>query len=140
MTRSIAAAVFALSLLPAGVAAATCAGADPAITSVALQSVSTTRYLDFYHVAVTVTNLGSASQAGDVLQFVDVMQYGDRLDDRGIPPLAAGASYTFTYVWKRAVDAGKNTTPLNFHVRFLSPQPPGAQDCDPDNGGSGIVI
>ncbi len=140
MTRSIAAAVFALSLLPVGATAASCAGADPAITSVALQGVTTTRYLNLYRVAVTVTNLGSVAQADNVLQFVDVMQYGDRLDDRGIPPLAAGASYTFTYVWKRAVDAGTGTTPLNFHVRFLSPESPGAQDCNPDNGGSGIVI
>jgi subtilase family serine protease len=140
MTRTIAVGVFVLAMLPLSAAAAGCSGADPAITSVSLADVSTAHLVNFYRVTATVTNLGTQAQSGDVLQFVDVMQYGDRLDDRGIPPLAAGQSYTISYVWKRAVEAGKGTTPLNFHIRFVSPMPPGSQDCNPGNNASGINI
>jgi hypothetical protein len=98
-------------------AAANCDGPNPAVTSVALRAVSHTPHLDFYHVTATVTNLGSQAQPGDALQFVDVVQYGGRLDDRGVPPLAPGQSYTVDYTWPRSADAGKMTSPLDFRMR-----------------------
>ncbi len=97
-----------------------CDGPDPAVTSVSLRNVSHTPYLNLYHVTATITNLGSQSEAGDALQFVDVMQYGGRLDDRGVPPLAPGESYTVSYTWPRSSDAGKWTSPLNFRVRTIT--------------------
>lgn len=124
MIRSTALAVLFVAQLPCVAAAATCGG--PRVTAVAVRSVSPTRYLNYYHVTATVTNRGEA-QPADVLQFVDVNQYGDRLDDRGVPPLATGQTYTVSYTWKRAVDAGSGTTPLNFSVRPVAPS--SVNDC-----------
>lgn len=119
MIRTIAAVLFGLALAPAGVRAA-CDGAGPTVTSVTLHNMTHTRYLDLYHVTATVTNVGGSAQTADVLQFVDVAQYGSRLDDRGVPPLAPGQSYTVSYVWPRSADAGTGTSPLDFHVRRIT--------------------
>ncbi len=118
MIRTTVLAVFVAAQLPGIAVAASCGG--PSVTAVTVQGKDSTRYLNYYHVTATVTNRGDA-QPGNVLQFIDVDQYGDRLDDRGVPPLAPGQSYTITYVWKRAVDAGKGTTPLDFRVRPVAP-------------------
>lgn len=125
MIRTIALAAFVAAQLPGAALAASCGG--PTVTAVAVRSVTPTRYLNYYHVTATVTNRGDEAQAGNVLQFVDVNQYGDRLDDRGIPPLAPGQSYTVSYTWKRAVDAGQRTTPLEFSIRPVAPSP--SNDC-----------
>jgi hypothetical protein len=112
--------VFVLVLVAVGQpigAFAACTISSPQVAAVAVQSVDHAPYLNLYHVRVTVTNRASESQPGNVLQFVDVTQYGDRLDDKGIPPLAPGESYSWTYVWKRSAEAGSGTTPLNFHYR-----------------------
>jgi subtilase family serine protease len=137
MIRTVALAAFALAQFPGIAVAAACTGAGPTITSVTLQGMTPSRYLNYYHVTATVTNRGDQAQAGNVLQFVDVNQYGDRLDDRGVPPLAVGQSYTISYVWKRAVDAGKWTTPLNFSVRPVAPP---SNDCIPANLSSSITF
>lgn len=110
-------AVVTIAQVPVAAHAAECVASSPRVAAVAVQRVDHAAYLNLYHVRVTVTNPGNESQAGNVLQFVDVSQYGDRLDDKGIPPLAPGESYTWTYVWKRSADAGRGTTPLNFRYR-----------------------
>jgi hypothetical protein len=125
MARTIALAAFVIAQLPGATVAASCAG--PTVTAVAVRSMTPTRYLNYYHVTATVTNRGGEGQPADVLQFVDIKQYGDRLDDRGVPPLAAGESYTVSYTWRRAVDAGKWTTPLDFGIRPVAPSP--GADC-----------
>jgi hypothetical protein len=125
--------LFAMSQIPAAVSAASCAGADTAITSLKVASVSHTQYANIYHVTVTVANIGHEPQSGDVLPFVDVMYDGNRLDEGGMPPLAAGATHAYTYDFKRSNDAGANTTTLNFHVRYVRPDPPGREDCDRAN-------
>jgi hypothetical protein len=124
MIRTTLLAVFVAAQLPGAAIAASC---GPSVTAVAVHRVTPTRYLNYYHVTATVTNRGDEAQAANVLQFVDVNQYGDRLDDRGVPPLAPGQSYTITYTWKRAVDAGRWTTPLEFSIRPVAPLP--ANDC-----------
>jgi hypothetical protein len=121
---------------PVAVAANTCDGSNLAVTAVSLRSVSRTPYLHLYHITATVTNVGSQAQAGNALQFVDVVQYGGRLDDRGIPPLAPGQSYTVSYVWPRSADAGSGTSPLDFRLRFVAP----VQDCTPANAANGIRV
>ena len=120
MIRIAALVLFVVAQAPLGSVAATCDGANPTVTHVSVASVTRTRYLNLYHVTATVTNLGNTAQPANVMQFTDVNQYGDRLDDRGIPPLAPGQSYTVSYTWPRAVDAGTSTTPLDFHVRLVS--------------------
>jgi hypothetical protein len=139
MIRTAALAAFVVTQLPGVAVAGACGGPGPTITSVTLQSMTPSRYLNYYHVTATVTNRGDQAQAGNVLQFVDVNQYGDRLDDRGVPPLAVGQSYTISYVWKRAVDAGKWTTPLDFSVRPIAPTPL-SSDCTPANVSSSITF
>jgi hypothetical protein len=122
--------------VPLAVEAVTCDGSNLAVTAVSVRSVSRTPYLHLYHVTATVTNVGNQAQAGNALQFVDVVQYGGRLDDRGIPPLAPGQSYTVDYTWPRSADAGSGTSPLDFRLRFVSP----AQSCSPSNGRGGITV
>jgi hypothetical protein len=119
-----------LAQAPVVAAAATCAGPDLVMTSVSVQSVAKTPFLNKYRVVGTVTNVGGATQSSNVLQFVDFNQYGDRLDDRGVPPLAPGQSYTVAYVWNRSVDAGRGTTPLTFTLRGVAPQPVALNDCN----------
>ena len=133
MTRVSIVALFILAQAPVAAAASTCGGPDLAMTSVSVQSVTKTRFLNKYRVVGTVTNVGSAGQASNVLQFVDFNQYGIRLDDRGVPPLAPGQSYTVAYVWNRSVDAGNWTTPLTFSLRGVSPVPVTLNDCNPAN-------
>jgi len=122
----------------AAFAAGTCDGANPTVTAVSLRTVSRTSYLNLYHVTATVTNLGSQPQAGDVLQFVDVVQYGGRLDDRGVPPLAPGESYRVSYIWPRSSDAGKWTSPLDFQLRPVAGS--ASSSCAARKSGAGITI
>lgn len=141
MVRVIAAATLGFGLATAGVgSAATCAGADPAITSVAVADVTPAGGVDQYHLAGTVVNRGGADQASDVLQFVDVYQNGQRLDAKSIPPLAAGQSFTFTYVSLRSVQAGKDTTTLHFRLRMRQPSPGGREDCSTGDDAAAITF
>jgi hypothetical protein len=118
-------------------AAASCDGPNPSVTSVTLRTVSHTPYLNLYHVTATVTNLGSTAQPGSALQFVDVVQYGGRLDDRSVPPLAPGQSYTVDYTWPRSTQAGNLTSPLDFRVRSLTPA---SAACGAESAGAGITV
>ncbi len=92
-----------LALTPLEAPAATCAGPNPAITSVAVKNVTSNASTNEYHIVGTVTNLGSQAEPSNTLQFVDV--YVDRMKrtDRGIPPLRPGQSYQFGYTWTRSV-------------------------------------
>jgi hypothetical protein len=132
MLRTMILALVAVSQIPMPASAA-CYGADTAVTLVTVQYVTHTRYANVYHISATITNVGGQSQSADVLQFVDVSQYGVRLDAGGIPPLAVGQKHKFSYIFIRSRDAGANTTTLNFSVRFARPNPPGFQDCNRHN-------
>lgn len=124
--------LIALAQLPA--AAAACSGADPALMPVTVKSVSTDGGVNVYTIGGKVTNVGNAGQSSNVLQFVEIYQGGDRLDVRGIPPLRPGQSYAWTYVWRRASDAGMNSTTMHFRISMRQPaQVPSAQDCDASN-------
>jgi hypothetical protein len=131
--RTVILIVVLLAQLSVSAAAAGCVGADPAITSVRVQNVTGNGGANRYTLVGTVTNLGDRKQASNVLQFVDIYQDGTRLEDRGVPPLAPGQSYTFSYVWLRASDAGTNTSAFGFRIRMTSPSPPGNEDCNPAN-------
>ncbi|MBV8373881.1 MAG: hypothetical protein JO302_00070 [Candidatus Eremiobacteraeota bacterium] len=129
MTRLWIAALTVLAFAPTAVEAATCAGPNPAITSVVVKNVSSNGGLDTYHLVATLTNLGSQAQASNTLQFVDIYAETDKHDNRGIPPLAPGQSYTFGYDWQRSSDAGKGTTTVHFRVDMRQ-----GSDCNPANG------
>lgn len=112
----------------AGMAAGTCAGPDPSLGKVAVGSVTTSGNLNNYHITGTVTNVGGATQAKDVLQSVDIYMADQKLDAKSIPPLAAGQSATFDYVYQRSKDAGQGTTRLRFVLDMHNPSGT-AQDC-----------
>jgi len=111
-----------------------CSGADPAVVSAAVKNVTPAgTNLNQYHIGITVTNSGSAAQAKDVLQFVDIYSGAEKLDAKGVQPLGPGQSYTVDYVYQRARDAGANTTTLKFQLDMRNPAGTGAQDCSDAN-------
>lgn len=110
-------AAFLLSVFvsAAPMAASACSGPDPSLSVVKVASVSADGSgLNHYTIKVVVTNVGSAGQAGNVLQSVNVSHFDNKVDTKGIPPLKAGASYVWMYNFKRNADAGKGTTTLHF--------------------------
>lgn len=129
MIRLSSATLLAIALIPVGAPAATCSGANPAITNVVVKNVTSNGLTNQYHLQGTVTNLGSQGQPSNTRQFVDI--YVDRMkrDDRGIPPLAPGQSYTFGYTWVRNVNAGTGTTTAHFRIRMVQ-----GTDCNSGNG------
>jgi subtilase family serine protease len=115
-------ALFALaSSSVAAAAAGSCAGPDPSLGSITVTGVTQDNGLNDYHITGTVTNAGSATQAKDVLQSVDIFMAGQKLDSKSIPPLAAGQSAQFTYVYQRSKDAGQGTTHLRFVLDMHNP-------------------
>lgn len=110
-----------------------CKGADPAISSVRVQSTTPSGALNLYHLSGTVTNLGKTKQASNVLQFVDIFYNSVKVDAKGVPPLAPGQHYTFGYDYKRSVDARTGTSHFRFQLDFKQPSSPGAQNCNPSN-------
>ncbi len=135
MIRTISIVLFLLAQTGAAALAATCAGANPAITSVAVKNVTSDGRLNDYHIEGTVTNLGSAGQPNNTLQFVEIWQYGNKLDDKGIPPLAPGHSASFSYMWQRSAEAARGTTILNFRIRMEQ-----GSDCNPGNGTYSLTL
>ncbi|HVN68685.1 MAG TPA: hypothetical protein VMU38_03400 [Candidatus Binatia bacterium] len=134
MSRPIFLAFVVLSQLCAAAASAhTCEGVDLAITTVKVKSVSTSGNVNHYTIEGTVANLGTTAQLGNILQFVDISQYGRKLDARGIQPLAPGQSADFTYVWPRSTDAGTGTSQLDFKLDMRPPIPSGQQECNTAN-------
>jgi hypothetical protein len=120
----------ALAVVPSPATA--CSGPDPSIVSVSVGHVSTAGGLSTYRLNGSVVNAGTAAQASDVLQFVDVFQSGQKVNSIGIPPLHPHQSYAFSYSAQRSSDAGAGTTKMLFRLRMK--QPTGsAQDCSAAN-------
>ena len=115
MIRILPVVLFVLAQSPISSTAATCAGPDPMITRVFVQSV-TPGPANRYHLVGTVVNFGSQSQAMNALQFVDIYSYGIKIDSKGIPPLAPRQSAAFSYTWLRNPEAAKNSTTLDFRM------------------------
>ena len=105
--------------------AATCAGSDPTIASVAVKNVTQTAGLNNYDIQGTVTNASGTAQPKNLLQSVDVYLGSEKLDAKSIPPLGPGQSATFDYTFQRSKDAGTGTTTLHFVVDLHN----GAADC-----------
>ena len=104
-----------------------CSGPDLAVTSARVANVTRNEGLNHYDIAVTVQNVGSG-ESGGALQFVDVYKNGEKKDAKGVPPLAAGRSYTYTYGYDRAHSAGEGSTTLNFQLDMRS-----GHDCNSGN-------
>jgi hypothetical protein len=135
MIRVPSALLVVLALAPEAAPAASCAGANPALTSVTVKNVTTSGQLNTYHMVGTVTNLGSQGQPSNTLQFVDIYVDQIKKNDRGIPPLAPGQSYTFGFDWPRSADAGSGTTTVHFRIRMVQ-----GSDCNPANGTNSVTF
>ncbi|MGB6063067.1 MAG: hypothetical protein WBG27_15305, partial [Candidatus Aquilonibacter sp.] len=138
VSRRLGTAVSAAAVLsffqPAPALAAACMGADPAIVSVAVKGMQSSGGLNRYTLSGKVANLGSAGQAPNTLQFVDIYKGSTKLDSRGVPPLRAGQSYAFEYVTERSAQAGAQTTALGFRMDVREPPNTGSQSCNTSNG------
>ncbi len=103
-----------------------CAAGSLSVTSVTVASVTQNGAINHYQLRVSVTNRG-ASQAGNVLQSIDIFRNGTKADQKGVPPLKAGAGYSFLYPYDRNSDAGDGTT--SFVFRPEAQQPGGGEAC-----------
>ena len=133
LLRPIAIALLLLAQTAVASAATTCSGPDPSIVSAVVQSVARDGGLNRYHLVGRVTNVGRAAQAANTLQFVDIFENGIKLDERGVPALKAGQSYTFAYTSSRSHQAGTGTTRLAFQLDVRHPFPTHMQDCNRAN-------
>jgi hypothetical protein len=121
-----------VALVPVGVSAATrCLGGNPAITHVEAQSTHTMGKMTTYHLVGTVTNMGTANQPSNTLQFVDIYDGAQKVDAKTIPPLTSSGTFHFTYNWNRASDAGAGSTTFVFKMRMVH-----GTNCNPSNGGT----
>jgi subtilase family serine protease len=116
-----------LATLIAANATPVCTGADVAITNVTVSHASNGKLMN-YTLSITVKNVGSVNQRANVLDNVSEVLDGEKKGEKGLPPLAAGASYTFPYVVQRALDAAPGSTTVRLHI--VSDQVPGSPgDC-----------
>ena len=116
------------------VATGKCKGGDPAIVGVVVKSVDHAGGVNVYTLSGSVMNGCSANQPSNVLQSVEIVQNGKKVDTKGIPPLAAGQIYHFTYVFQRSGDASDGSTEFTFKIHMKQPAGvPGPQDCSVDD-------
>ena len=93
-----------------------------------------------YTLKVTVTNLGSSGQPSNVLQSVEIRLDGAKNGEKGVPPLAAGAKYAFSYDVRRAADAAAGTTKVDLHLVMHQPSGAGPQDCSAANDSARVRL
>jgi hypothetical protein len=140
MLRVILLAIFVLGLTPPAAFAATCSGADPAVVSATYRLAGSDGGANRYRLTIRVVNVGSTGQASNVLQFVDIYEHGTKLDAKGIPPLGAGQSYSVTYMYKRATDAGNGTARFAFQLDMRQPAGVSGQNCGAANDRFRLVL
>jgi hypothetical protein len=116
------------SMLISAAPAIACTGPNPAIEWVKVQSVVPQGGENRFTIAGNITNLGSA-QPLNVLQYVSISAYGQRLDRRSIPPLRAGQSFSFIYPYFRSNQSGRGTSTLDFQIVMEQ-----GVNCNPSNG------
>lgn len=138
--RQIVLAMLALVALAQTSAPAACTGADPAIVSASAKSMTSDGQVNRYAVTVRVTNLGRRNQPSNLLQSVEIWQDGVKLDVKGLPPLKAGQSTSFTYMYQRSADAGAGTTDLALKLTMRQPSPPGNMDCNAGNDSATVTF
>ena len=131
----------ALVFAPTPVIAATCSGADPAITHVsASQPTTDAAGVNHYTLSITVTNLGDRKQTSNLLQSVQIWEDRQKVDQKGIPPLAPDQSYRFSYNTPRNSDAAMGSTRFDFRLVVSNPLPVGWQDCNGGNDRATLTI
>lgn len=97
--------------------AATCAAADPAVTSLTSQLFKKHGGADHYVITATVTNVGKESQTPDITQRVELVRDGVVLAPQPLPALGAGAAYTLAFAVDRP--ARERPEPLTVTLRYV---------------------
>ena len=136
--RQIVLTTLALVALAQASAPAACTGADPAILSATAKSMSSDGQVNRYAVNVRVANLGHMNEPSNFLESVEIWQDGVKLDMRGLPPLRAGQSTSFTYIYQRSADAGAGTSDLTLHLTMRPHS--GNMDCNPNNDTTSVTF
>jgi hypothetical protein len=108
----------ALSLPLLAMSSTACAA--PTISGAVANQLAGNGDLNIYDVAITVKNTGGAEPAS-LLQSVQVFQNGDKVDQKGTPPLRAGGSATVHYRLSRSSDARPGTTHLRLSLVLHDP-------------------
>jgi hypothetical protein len=116
-----------ITALLAMASGATCSGAVPAITKVTTSQPTSAGGINTYTLDVTVANIGSAGQPGNTLQSVAIFLDDQKKDEKGLPPLRPGQTYSFPYEVRRSADAAAGTTTVRFHLLNV-PDCAGAKD------------
>jgi hypothetical protein len=117
----------ALTLPILAMTSGACAG--PTITKAVASEVGSNGDLNTYDVAIRVTNAGSAAEPSSILQSVQVYQDATKVDQKGTPPLAAGASATVHYRFQRSSEAAARSTHLHFTLTLADPHGTPFTDC-----------
>ena len=133
MFRILFATLLAIGATQTPALASDCGAAGLTVSSIAVNGVTTGK-LNTYHLLAKITNTGREAQAVDTLQFIDIFQLSDKLDAKGVPPLAPGQTYTVAYDVMRSPDAGNGTTTLTFLLDSRRPASANAQSCIASTG------
>jgi hypothetical protein len=123
-----------------GTPSASCNGADPTITDVTGARASSAGKANLFTFDVTVQNVGSKNQSGNVLQSVIVNLDGTKNGEKAIPPLKAGQKYTFPYDVQRAAGAGVGTTRVGLRFTMIAPPGISSEHCSANDDVARLVF
>jgi hypothetical protein len=114
MTHQLA--LLLLTQMPGGLSGSACPGAAPSISNVTTAMSTNADGLSRYTLTVAVTNVGAQGQKANVLQSVDIFLDRAKNGEKGVPPLRAGQTYSFTYGVSRAQDARPGSTSVDLRI------------------------
>ena len=140
MIRASIAGFVILALAPLGAPAASCTGVDVAIVHAGIASTSSSGNVNHYNLTATLTNLGTVAQHANILGSVDISMYGQKLDQRGVKPLAPGESTTISWTWQRSSEAAKGTSTIDLKYEIAPPVPAGQEECNTANDHFALTI
>jgi hypothetical protein len=97
--------------------AATCAAADPAVTSLTSELLKKHGGVDHYVITTTVANVGAQGQTPDITQRIELVRNGIVLAPQTVPALGAGVTYKLAFAVDRP--ASERAQPLTVTVRYI---------------------
>jgi hypothetical protein len=109
-------ALLLVAQLPSGQAASACHGPIASIANVTTSQSTNADGLDRYTLTVAVKNVGSQGQKSNTLQSVDIFLDRAKNGEKGVPPLRAGQTYSFTYDVQRAEGARRGSTAVDLRL------------------------
>ncbi len=104
--------------------------ADPAIDSATQEQSGTSHGVDTFLIHVSIVNRGARGQRPTAHTIISVYREEERIAQMHIPRLDVGEAYAFTTQFRRAADAGPNSTTLLFRIGGLNYAPGSRDDCN----------